>query len=395
MSIKFLKPIERGIRTLRKRLSYDTRFPDVNHLLHDLRGQAFSRLDFKADHLVSVGCAGTWYFDWIRETFGATQKHTGVEFYSPRPDDLPADCEWIANTAGNMPEIESNTADAVFSGQNLEHLWPEEVTGFYLESNRILKQGGKLVVDSPNRKITSRLNWSHPEHTVELTPAEAVELAELSGFDVDRVEGLWLCEDPETKTILPFDKMLRFSKWSMKNRMHQALNDPDASFIWWVVATKSRLPDVARLERRMAEIFSSAWPERCQRFLSIIGRKQDDGYLASDGRGGVLLYGPYLPVRKGDYTATFKLRLPQNSTTSGRVSCAVMAGTECDVLGKHVIDLSEGNHEGEQELVIPFSVNDTTFGIQFRVDCETTCNVECAPEVKLAGWQDWQMARAA
>ena len=397
--MKPLKSIEKRLRRMRDRMMYASDFPDVNHLLHELRGQAFSRLDFMAEHLVSVGCAGTWYFDWIEERFGAVSKHTGVEFYSPKPDDLPANCEWIANTAGSMPEIQDTCADAVFSGQNLEHLWPEEVTGFFLESNRILKTGGKLVVDSPNRNITTQLNWSHPEHTVELTPTEAVELCELSGFDVEKVEGIWQCEDLESGEILPFEKMLRFGSKSMKSRMANGTQNPEQSFIWWVVATKSdRAPQKEALERRMSEIFALAWPERCDRTLTSCGVKTAQSTFVSNGKPGVVMFGPYMPVRGGDYVSTTKVKilgLPKDVTTADKIDFSVRAGTECDVLGEQSVALADKQAGENIEVEIPFSVPDTTFGIQFRVDSNCHANIECDCHVELRGWQEWEMARAA
>lgn len=397
--MKPLKNAEMIVRQIRDRVLFTQDFPDVNHLLHELRGQAFSRLDFSAEHLVSVGCAGTWYFDWIEERFGSVAKHTGVEFYSPKPDDLPANCEWIANTAGSMPEIDDSCADAVFSGQNLEHLWPEEVTGFFLESNRILKPGGKLVVDSPNRNVTAKLNWSHPEHTVELTPEEAVELCELSGFDVEKVEGIWQCEDLASDQVLPFEKLYRFGPQSMKNRMANGTDRPEKSFIWWVVASKSsRAPQREALERRMTEIFSLAWPERCDRTLTSCGTKTANSTFVSNGKPGVVMFGPYMPVRRGEYVSRTKIKilnLPATMTTADKIEFSVRARAECDVLGEHSIALADREVGETIEVEIPFAVDDTTFGIQFRVDSNCEANIECDQHVDLRGWQEWQMARAA
>jgi len=72
-----------------------------------------------------------------------------------------------------MSGVRDRTCDLVFLGQNLEHLWPEEVAGFLAEAARVTKLGGHLVVDSPNRLLPKPLNWSHPEHTVELATDEA------------------------------------------------------------------------------------------------------------------------------------------------------------------------------------------------------------------------------
>jgi SAM-dependent methyltransferase len=183
----------------------DAKLPDINHTLHDSRSARLRQLPRFSGAMLSAGCAERWYFDWISARTGHHGRHIGIEFYSPQPADLPDNVEWIANTAGDMNAVADATCDVVFSGQNLEHLWPQDVIGFFLESYRVLKQGGLLIVDSPNRLITEPLVWSHPEHTVELTPEEARRLTELSGFEVIVVKGIWLCRDSRTGRMLPFD----------------------------------------------------------------------------------------------------------------------------------------------------------------------------------------------
>lgn len=196
----------------------DSETPDINHVLHHFRGEALRRLPKGARHFVSVGCSGTWYFHWIAETYGHVELHTGVEFYSPQPSDLPHYTRWIANTAGDMHDIPDASADLLFSGQNIEHLWVEEIVGFLSESQRVLKEDGLLVVDSPNRLITAKLGWSHPEHTIEFTPDEMQELLTLAGFDLERQHGIWLCADPHSGSALPFEEMSTEGIWPLARR---------------------------------------------------------------------------------------------------------------------------------------------------------------------------------
>ena len=51
---------------------------DFNNLLHYLRTQELQQLPKAAPHFISVGCAGTWYFEWIEKCCGPIKLHTGI-----------------------------------------------------------------------------------------------------------------------------------------------------------------------------------------------------------------------------------------------------------------------------------------------------------------------------
>jgi len=120
-------------------------------MLHSQRHARLEQVGFKGGVVLSAGCSGGWDLDWIEQTLGPLKRHIGVEYYSPRPAELPENVEWIKNTVGNMEDVPSDSVDLVFSGQNLEHLWVEEMVGFLCEANRVLRRGGQLVIDSFGR----------------------------------------------------------------------------------------------------------------------------------------------------------------------------------------------------------------------------------------------------
>ncbi|MES2972781.1 MAG: methyltransferase domain-containing protein [Pseudomonadota bacterium] len=341
--------------------------PDFNHLLHYLRGQELSSLPKGVDRFVSVGCAGIWYFDWIEKCCGPINRHIGIEYYTPMPEGLAANVEWIANTAGDMSLIADDTGDILFSGQNLEHLWPGDVAAFLRESHRVLKTGGLLVVDSPNRLVTQKLCWSHPEHTVELTPDEARKLIEASGFDVTALRGMWRCSSG-AGTVVPLDRLESDGQWSVANRINDAFVNPDDSFSWWIEARKTdRAPDNAEVIRQITAVFSRAWPERVNRLLTLAGKRVAGGWIESAGVPGVLMYGPYMPLPAGHYTAGFELRaregLEAGATAVMRVDVVAGAGTE---LACRTLDASDFNADGIATVALGFQLDDMTFGIQFR-----------------------------
>ena len=114
----------------------------------------------------------------------------------PRPEELPGYVEWLeADIAalGGVGDVADSSIDLVYSGQNVEHLWPEQMLAFFTETNRILHDGGWLVVDSPNREVTAELSWSMAEHTIEFAPDEVGRLFELAGFELTTLKGVWLC----------------------------------------------------------------------------------------------------------------------------------------------------------------------------------------------------------
>lgn len=342
---------------------------DFNHLLHHLRGQALDRLPKGAKHFLSVGCAGTWYFHWIEEKC-QPQRHTGIEFYAPRPSDLPANVEWIANTAGNMEALPDGTADLLFSGQNIEHLWPEDIGNFLLESHRVLQEGGLLVIDSPNRRVTALLQWSHPEHTIELDAQEMEELLGLAGFDVELREGLWLCET-DTGTVLPVGELTSRGPWPLERRVAQARANVESSFVWWVQARRSkRQPQAALLRERIQQIYSVAWPERLNRLKTMIGRpvmRNGQTWFDSEGRAGTLMYGPYTAMPPGRHEVSLTLESPGQLTPSHPVAVVqVTAANGATVLARQEIP---GTLATAGEFVVPlaFDLAQTTFSVEFVV----------------------------
>lgn len=337
---------------------------DINLLMHHSRGAYLRAMPPGARRLLSAGCAGRWYFDWIEQCYGRVPEHIGIEYYAPPPADLPDNVTWIANTASDMSDVADASCDLVFSGQNLEHLWPEEVAGFLAESARVLRPGGHLVVDSPNRTQTAPLNWSHPEHTVELTVPEIAELLELAGFEVTKTVGIWLCRDPRTGRVLPFDPNVADADWSVTERLIAAHDRPEDAMLWWLEARRTAdAPRTAEIGRRMDEIFAAAWPERVQRLIvpghATEARADGEWVLCPPGHGGTVFYGPYMPLRAGRYRCSFRLD-PDPAADAPYAVCEAVAGTEARVLARCEVG------PGQREAVLDFALDALQFGMQFR-----------------------------
>ena len=354
--------------------------PDMSVTLHALRSAHLRSMPKVKGALLSAGCAGTWYFDWIKDRTGHSGRHIGIEYYTPKPHDLPAGVEWIANTVGNMSAVGDGTCQLVFSGQNLEHLWPEDVAGFFSESNRVLEDGGWLVVDSPNRLVTAPLTWSHPEHTVEFTPDEVVNVATLAGFDVTSMVGLWTCRDAQTGRVLPFSPDPNDDKWTFAERIAAAHDDPNNAFIWWMTARKSRPPRVSELKAKVDAIFAAAWPERKTRFVCGAGTKS-----VVDGRSivvsdvhetGPIVYGPYMPLKAGKHFVEFTLHARGAANPEAIVAnCDVVGSQGRQIAIKAVSSADLWKTDGKVRL--DFKLDDLEFGIQARCISFGVARLEC------------------
>lgn len=357
-------------------------YGDINFLLHEARGALLREMPPCNGTLLSAGCSGLWYFEWIAERYKSFKKHIGIEFYSPKPDNLPANVQWISNTVGDMHGVKDTEVDLIFSGQNLEHLWPEDVIGFYLESWRVLKHNGYLVVDSPNREITQAHNWSHPEHIIEFTPDEACKLAALAGFDVTKIRGIWLCRQPDTGLIMPHSPSIPVAEWGVIERLLAAPHHPKDSFIWWLEARKSaRKPDRKALTDEVNRIFALAWPERSTRFLSLVGhrvsRGQKQAIVVDEKTQGAMVYGPYMPLKAGKHTAEFQITI--TSSVGGDETPAV----RCDIMGdkERIIAVREFSAKDMRDLGgivrLDFTLPELEFGIQARCFALGNAAVEC------------------
>jgi SAM-dependent methyltransferase len=330
---------------------------DINQLLHDSRGAFLRDMPAGAERMLSAGCAGAWYFEWVDRCYGRVAEHIGIEYYVEAPPVLPPHVRWIRNTVGDMEGVASASCDLVFSGENLEHLWPADVAGFLLEAARVLRPGGHLVMDSPNRDLTAPLLWSHPEHTIEVTPTEVTELLRLAGFAVTTMKGIYLCRDPRSGRVLPFDPNRPDPDFSLTERLVGAVAHPEHSLIWWAEARRGEAPPDADGVRALASaLFRDHWPERIQRLIVPPPLHAENGWVAVPAaHDGVVFFGPYMPLPEGAYRCSWALR---DGEEDGFASCDVMAGDRVLATVRAA--------PGATRLAIEFTLPELTWGLQFR-----------------------------
>ena len=254
---------------------------DFFHLVnHELRTVELERLPKGARRALSVGASGRWYFDWFERSVGPLDVHIGVEAFEPEPDDLPPYVRWIATTADRFDGVDDDDVDIVFAGQTSEHLWARELADFLLQSHRVLRSDGMLVLDSPNRLVTEHLQWSHGGHTVELSAGEIVELLTLAGFRTESVRGLWRCRFGDGACSW----RTRLSDGAtLVRRITDGPDDPDDCFVWWVVA---RLDHGAPTSSAPTHASTPSYRTSTGRpgCAAVCGRARTDGLDCRSGR---------------------------------------------------------------------------------------------------------------
>lgn len=347
---------------------------DFSHILHECRTANLRSINAQGKVMVSIGAADTWYFNWVEQSCGKPLRHIGVEYYMKKPHDLPEGVEWIANTAAKMSDVESSVADVLFSGQNIEHLWQDEVSNFLAEAHRVMKPGGQLVLDSPNRTITEAYGGAHPEHMVELTVDEAVTLITRAGFDVDSVKGVFTCRDKRSGALLSIEQLSETAPNSIIQRCVEATEEPENAYIWWIQARKSRRPfDEAAVKKTIAQYWSVGWPERLNRLVSNIGVKRtaEDGTVwweSKAGEGGALVYGPYSPLKAGKYRVTLHVRKLGDAAAQSDLGWMDVAFNHAgDVMARVDIKEEDLSSTETQALSLEFAIPEMTFGFQVRV----------------------------
>ncbi len=363
-------------------------FTDYLETLHQGRTFYLAAMPPGAHTVLSVGASGIWYFDWFARAYGEVSRHIGVEAFVEQPSELPENVEWVAaDLAGpdGVASVESSSVDLVFSGQNIEHLWPEQVVAFFVESNRVLRDGGWLVVDSPNRDITASYRWTMGEHTVELTPEDASGLLVAAGFEVVTMKGIWLCRDSGTLMDLEPAGTVEGAPQVLE-RMMLATNRPEDSFLWWAEAKKVAQPNMAALEHSVRSIFADHWEERVGRMRSNEGvpvrLDQDrEGVRLQQGSVGYLLFGPYLALRPGVYTFSMEVEWADCEDQSRLIGIMEVVASQ-RILAE--IPVFPDGRSGRTVVQHTLELGELTFGVEARLRSTGTAQLTAPLNLRMA-----------
>jgi SAM-dependent methyltransferase len=354
---------------------------DFPEFLHGLRTEELKRLPPGARVVLSGGANSRWYFDWFADNYdGSPDRHIGVEALAPKPDDLPDNAEWVASTLGDLSAVESGSVDLVFAGEVIEHLWADDIAGFLLESHRVLAPGGRIALDSPNRRVTQAIAWLHPEHTLEFTVDEIAELLELAGFDDVELRGVLRCYDRRRHRFLPIEP-IEGAGLSRAERIETAADDPEDAFVWWAHGRRGdRAPDAEAVRGRVRDLFARYRPWRVQQLNVAAGVIEEVPYMgrvvrSAAGTQGVVTHGPYVCMPPGEWSVGIDVALAADAGTvpGDQVVAAVdvVAGGATIPLGETLVRASELAREpGWSTHRARFSLPQTTMGVEFRLRAE-------------------------
>lgn len=340
---------------------------NFDEIIHAERGRLIASLPRGAKVFCSAGCAGRWYFDWVEQNYGPVETHYGVELFSPKPDDLPSNVTWIQNSVSDMTDVPTGSVDLLFSGQNVEHLYFQDIVGFFQEANRVIKRGGHICVDSPNRLVTQEAAYTQPQHVLEFSRSDIYRLLEAAGFRIMSTNGIWSCEEDGRRSA-----DIMSMEGDVEDRVRRGRDDPENAFIWWVVAQKVSA-DVSAVAKAADGIASTRFPAFVRhRFSKLLGTtKEIEGTEAilevSAEETGYVFYGPYIPLREGRYQVSFMVKF---LGAEGRVKLDVISQFGQVVHGERVF---EARDQGSWlDIKIMIDLDDYTEGIETRLYCEGT-----------------------
>ena len=92
----------------------------------------------------------------------------------------------------DLSSYPSGSFDMVYSGQSIEHVTRRQANGVLSQVRRVLRPGGVLALDTPNRRLT-RLQqdaFIDPDHKYEYSHAEMAAMLRGSGFVMERAVGI-------------------------------------------------------------------------------------------------------------------------------------------------------------------------------------------------------------
>jgi SAM-dependent methyltransferase len=157
---------------------------------HEVRESVAHYANLARDHtpLIDVGCGRGELLSLCDGARGFDTNERSVADLKARGFDV---------TLAGVPECFASIADAsigsVAALHVVEHLPVELLFAFFRESARVLRDGGLLMIETPNAEsllVSASEFWRDPTHLAPRHPAALVLLAREHGFDVDEARAV-------------------------------------------------------------------------------------------------------------------------------------------------------------------------------------------------------------
>ena len=98
------------------------------------------------------------------------------------------------HSMSDLSRYPDTSFDLVFSGESIEHIPEAEAEAMLRGVMRVLRPGGWLAIDTPNRATTilqtGPLVYTNPDHDIEYTHEQLSEKVQAAGFAIDSAFGL-------------------------------------------------------------------------------------------------------------------------------------------------------------------------------------------------------------
>jgi len=172
-----------------------------------IRRARFAQKYIKAsDHVLDIGCGDGFLTNAIsafcQRVIGIDNSLTGISLARDRVDN--AKVALLISSASNLP-FKDDTFDIITLFEVIEHIPAESVKNTVEEIKRVLKDGGKIIVTTPNSRnlqnIICRRRMVSTKHEKEYSQAELLRL--LSDFEKIELSGIYLPLFPFTLLSKP------------------------------------------------------------------------------------------------------------------------------------------------------------------------------------------------
>ncbi|MEG3857488.1 DUF4214 domain-containing protein [Microcoleus sp. herbarium12] len=143
--------------------------------------------------------------------------------------------EYVYGSMNDLDSFDENFFDLIWSGESIEHITPEEAEVVFSKAYKLLKPGGKLALDTPNRRATKLQcpdTYIHPEHKLEYYYDDLCKLLEKHNFKIIESKGII-----ELSTSIEKSSMEHFNHEFMNS---QLINDnPDKSYCFYICCMRA------------------------------------------------------------------------------------------------------------------------------------------------------------